>query len=120
MSEPNEYANLLQQEIARLREREQENTKTIEALKQEFADSENPDDIVKIARKAIRTLMPRAIVELGNLIDGAESEAVRGNLSKFVVSVGLDKSKFEDDSAGSLKTLLEGLAKNDPKVAADE
>jgi hypothetical protein len=116
MASPEEIGKALQQEIERLRVKEEEQQKTINALKQEFTDANtslDPEAVAKVARKAIIDIMPKAIIQLGQLIEYAESESVRAGLSKFVIACGLDKSKFEDVGTGSLAALVKELAKND-------
>jgi len=107
---PEESGDLLKQEIARLRAKELSQQETIEALKSEFADAVDSEAISRTARKAIRDLMPQAIVQMGMLINNAESESVRASLSRFVIAVGLDKAKIEDSDSQELRTLLKDLA----------
>lgn len=107
---PEDHGELLKAEIERLKRERDEEAKARRALIQEFSNAADADDIARKARNAIRDLMPDAIIEAQKLIKYAESESVRASLSKFVISVGLDKAKFEDDSAGELKKLFENMS----------
>lgn len=111
---PEDHAKLLQEELARIRAREEELERTRKALAEEFADANDPDAIAKVARNAIKRIMPKAITQMEQLIEYAESESVRASLARFVIAAGLDKTKFEDSSSSELKELLKQLAANDP------
>lgn len=112
---PEDSANILKQEIERLRTRERELEDSRKALQQEFAKANDPESVVKTAREAIRDIIPDAVIQLKTLINHAESESVRASLSKFVISAGLDKGKFEDDSGSELKDLLAKLSQEPAK-----
>lgn len=114
---PEDSARILQEELARLKKKEDDLDNTRQALQQEFAKATNPDDIANVARNAIRDIMPDAVMQLKTLINYAESESVRASLSKFVIATGLDKSKIEDASSSDLNRLLEQLAQNDEQSA---
>lgn len=107
---PEESAKILQEEIARLRAREEETERTRKALLEEFSKANDPDEVANVARNAIRDLMADAVLQMGFLINHAESESVRASLSKFVVATGLDKNKFEDQSSSDLRELLKQLS----------
>lgn len=103
----------MQAELERLRRKDEEQTRTIQSLKEEFTDANSPEAISQVARKAIIDIMPKAIIQMGLLIEYAESESVRASLSRFVIACGLDPSKFEDKGSESLAALVKELAKND-------
>jgi len=113
MASSEEIAKVMQAELERLRKKDEESTKTINALQQEFSQANDPEAITQVARKAIIDIMPVAIVQMKALIECAESESVRASLSRFVIACGLDKTKFEDSNSESLAALVKELAKND-------
>jgi hypothetical protein len=113
MASPEEIAQAMQQELKRLQQKDEESTRTINALREEFANANDPEQVSQVARKAIIDIMPLAITQMRTLIEYAESESVRASLSRFVIACGLDKSKFEDSSTESLAALVKELAKND-------
>lgn len=110
---PEESAKILQEEMARLRAKEEELDNTRKALQSEFAAANDPDKVANAARNAIRDIMPDAVIQMKTLVNYAESESVRASLAKFIIATGLDKTKFEDGSSSDLKDLLAQLTAND-------
>lgn len=84
-----------------------------EAMKQEFAERD-PDSVeVAVAtRKELISLVPDAQVTIQHLLLHSDSDAVRGNLAKFVMTEALKVGKTEGEEDEMTK-LLKSLQKKD-------
>ena len=105
-----ELGKLLEKERNRVTELEANNR----ALVAEFSKADSYEDTLKIAREAIKDILPLAITTVKSLIASADSESVRASLSKYVMDTVLS-NKLDSGSNSDVADLLKNLAKNDPK-----
>lgn len=86
------------------------------ALQQEYEDevdgARSSDDVKTITQDYFRTNVPLAAAMIVRLAMNSTSDAVRGNMSKYIIQAAFDEEK---DSGDPIKALLKELASNDPK-----
>jgi hypothetical protein len=87
-----------------------------QALKSEYGelgelDPDDPATVLRV-RSRLLQLVPDAATTMKQLINFADSEAVRANLSKFVFQEAMGRAKSEAEK-DSLADLLKAVAKKD-------
>jgi hypothetical protein len=98
-------SNPLQAEIDRLRADKS-------ALISEFNKAAtNPDDELtpKLIKSEVIKLVPTALETIRNLLVHAESEATRGKLATYVLSIGLGTLKTPASEEDGINALIESL-----------
>jgi hypothetical protein len=109
--EPEQVAALLQEELNKERNARLELERTRDALVQEFSKANTHDEVLEVAQKGIKDLLPDAILQMGHLLQHAESESVRAGLSKYITDSVLTH-KIEGEGNSEIKNLLKELANN--------
>lgn len=81
-----------------------------DAIRSEFEERESGSDSVteQNARKRITELAPQALNNMRVLLNTADSESVRWNISKYVMDVTMGKVKPNDPDS-VIKDLIESL-----------
>lgn len=93
----------------------EEHAKMLAAMQSEF-NLEDADELKQavIARKKVVEIVPDAAEAVKYLVNHAESEAVRGNMAKFVLQTGMQLDS-DADPADPMGKLFDRLRKNDAK-----
>lgn len=91
------------------------------ALQQEYEDevegASSSNDVKTITQDYFRTNVPAAAAMIVRLAMNSTSDAVRGNMSKYIIQAAFDEEK---DSGDPIRNLLKELANNDPKPIEKE
>lgn len=97
-----EYAANMQEELTGYRKALEQELGTLGEL-----NADDPDTVTKVRNKLL-LLVPDAYSAMSQLINHADSEAVRANLSKFVFTEAIGKAKTQDEE-DELRKLLGDL-----------
>lgn len=109
MSDAQDVASLLQQQIQVEKERADRAEAEKKAIYEEFSKAgDDKEKAIETARTFLASSLPDAILQIRHLMQTSESDSVRASLSKFVVTSVLDH-KLEDRENTELKALLTQL-----------
>ena len=111
MLDPEQVASLLNEELESERAKSAELERSKQALIEEFNKANTHDEVLEAAQKGIKDLLPKAILQMGHLLQYAESESVRASLSKYITDTVITH-KIEGEGTSEIKTLLKQLANN--------
>lgn len=114
MTDPNVLANMLQEELEKERKAREDAEAANKALVEEFAKANTPDEVLEVAQKGIKDLLPSAIGTMRHLLEYSESDSVKASLSKYITESVLTH-KVEGDGNNEIKELLKQLTDNDNK-----
>lgn len=103
-------AELLQQALEAERQKSQSLAKTNAALIQEFGSADTYEEQLKIAKDAIKDILPTAIQTLNELIVSSDKDSVRASLAKYVVDAVLS-GKLDSDADSEVARMLRELGK---------
>jgi len=94
--EKDRAAAFLQEEIARLKAREQTLVSEKKALIDEFmaADEDTAPETIK---RNVKARIPRSLEVLDEILETSKSDGVRAGIAKFYINVGLGKIDFGGD-----------------------
>lgn len=106
------YADEVEAELIKLHEYR-------EALKQEFEKATDDEDVSHITRKQIIELIPDAAETVAFLLKHSDSDAVRANLSKFILETGIKTAKGEDEASEMAKLVAKLTGKKEEKAEAE-
>lgn len=105
----NGAAASLQQIIEQEREKRIEAENFAKALVEEFTSCNDFDEVRQKFREKIRDVAPRALINIVDLADNAESESVKASMNKWILEWAMSDKIDGGDS--ELKNLLKGLEK---------
>lgn len=114
MNDPNHTASLLQQELENERNMREEAERANKALVEEFSKANTQDEVLEVAQKGIKDLLPTAIKTMRDLLNHSDSDSVKAGLSKYITDTVLTH-KIEGEGNSEIKELLKQLQDNDNK-----
>lgn len=110
---PEEVAAFLSNELDKERMLREDAEAANRALIEEFSKAGTMDEVLEVAQKGIKDLLPIAIATMRNLLTSSDSDSVRAGLSKYVTDTVLTH-KVEGEGNKEIRDLIAGLAANDP------
>lgn len=109
---PDDISRMLQEELENERKAREDAEATNRALIEEFSKANTHDEVLEVAQKGIKDILPDAITQIRHLVKYSDSDSVRAGLSKYIVDTVLTH-KVEGEGNSEIKELIRQLADND-------